>query len=188
MAHLSQALWRILFNQSFQSVRPSSCPRSPHRHVQSVPLGPSNQSHLVMSNQSRSHPVQAPWLHLAEFQAHPPVYIARRHTQRCIIYMLRIRCGTLKPRHERECAQRVAQDRISLSVVSATVRMHDSVPGFSQLPFRCLPDIRMPLRCLGSGLECLLDGYRDPAKTAAVVSGTIQDHPARSPPPSWRPT
>ena len=47
-------------------------------------------------------------------------------------------------------------------------------------PLSCLSDIRMPLRCLGSSLEGLLDGYKDPPKTAGVASGTIQDDLAQS--------
>ena len=39
-------------------------------------------------------------------------------------------------------------------------------------PLSCLSDIRMPLRCLGSGLECLLDGYRDPPQTANAQGET----------------
>ena len=53
--------------------------------------------------------------------------------------------------------------------ISATVRMHDGVPGLSQLVFwSCLFDIWLPFRCLGSEQEGLLKDTKDAPKTATA--------------------
>ena len=66
---------------------------------------------------------------------------------------------------------------VEYNEISATTRMRDGVPNTFCMPSKCLSDNWMPF-----SLDiCLLDIYKDPPKTAGVVSVPIRPATLRRP-------